>query len=75
MKRKITVNIEPSRKIDLSLRLMLNSWWGLKIIGMMSQAGNLNDSAIPRQFDAVLIANLRVLLPTTSVFFCWVLEP
>ena len=50
------MNIEPSRKIESSFRLMSKGSWGSGIMGLTAQAGKLKDSAARRRFDAVLIA-------------------
>ena len=57
-KRKIMMNIEPSRKIESSFRLMSKGSWGSGIMEMTSQAGKLKDSASPWRFDAVSIAQI-----------------
>ena len=50
------MNMEPSRKIESSLRLMSKGSWGSGIMGRSVEAGKLKDSAHPRRFDAVSIA-------------------
>ena len=57
-KRKITVNMEPSRKIESSFRLMSKGSWGSGIMGRSAEAGKLKDSAVYRRFDAVSIAQI-----------------
>jgi len=53
------VNMEPSRKIESSFRLMSKGSWGSGIMGRGVEVGKLEDSAFPRRFDAVSIALIR----------------
>ena len=48
--------MEPSRKIESSLRLMSKGSWGSGIMGRSVEAGKLKDLAHPRRFDPVSIA-------------------
>jgi len=52
--------MEPSRKIESSLRLMSKGSWGSGIMGRAVEAGKLEDSAVPRRFDAVSTALIRM---------------
>ena len=53
------MNMEPSRKIESSFRLMSKGSWGSGIMGRAVEAGKLKDSAVRRRFDAVSIAPIR----------------
>ena len=53
------MNIEPSRKIESSFRLMSKGSWGSGIMGRDVETGKLKDSSVPRGFDAVSIAQIR----------------
>lgn len=53
------MNMEPSRKIESSFRLMSKGSWGSGIMGMAAEAGKLKDSGLTRRFDAVSIAQIR----------------
>ena len=52
------MNMEPSKKIESSFRLMSKGSWGSGIMGMDAEAGKLKDSGLPRRFDAVSIAQI-----------------
>ena len=56
------MNMEPSRKIESSFRLISKGSWGSGIMGMTAAAGKLEDSAVPWRFDPVSIA----LIPELS---------
>ena len=63
----MTVNMEPSRKIESSLRLMSKGSWGSGIIGPAVEAGKLKDSAVPWRFDPVSIARIPELSSIPSL--------
>ena len=50
------MNMEPSRKIESSFRLISKGSWGSGVMGMAAEAVKLKDSAVLRRFDAVSIA-------------------
>ena len=52
------MNVELSRKIESSFRLMSKGSWGSGIMEMTSQAGKLKDSASPWRLDAVSIVQI-----------------
>ena len=47
------MNIEPSRKIESSFRLISKGSWGSGIMGMAVAMGKLEDLAARRRFNAV----------------------
>ena len=53
------MNIEPSRKIESSFRLISKGSWGSGIMGMIAATGKLKDSTVRWRFDAVSIARIR----------------
>ena len=56
----ITMNIEPTRKIESSFLLESKGSWGSGIMVMTVEADKLKlkDSAVPRRFAAFLIARI-----------------
>ena len=52
------MNIEPKSKIESSFLLESKGSWGSGIMVMTVEAGKLEDSAVPRRFDAVSIARI-----------------
>ena len=61
------MNIEPSRKIESSFRLISKGSWGSGIMGMTASAGKLEDSAVRWRFDAVSIVRIRKPSPIPSL--------
>ena len=60
------MNMEPSRKIESSFRLISKGSWGSGIMGVTVAAGKLKDSAVRRRFDAVSIAEICKPSPIPS---------
>ncbi len=52
------MNMEPSRKIESSFRLISKGSWGSGVMGMAAEAGKLKDSAVLRRLHAVSIARI-----------------
>ena len=53
------MNMETSRKIESSFRLMSKGSWGSGTIRRDVEAGKLKESAVRRRFDVVLIAQIH----------------
>ena len=53
------MNMEPSRKIESSFRLISKGSWGSGIMGVIAAAGKLKDSTVRWRFDGVSIARIR----------------